>query len=32
MQKTKYDDIDYYDIFPADTIMMFSSPEGRINK
>ena len=31
-EKTKFNDIDYYDIFPADTIMYFSSPEGRINK
>lgn len=28
-QKTKYEDIDYYDIFPANTTMHYSSREGR---
>ena len=28
-QKTKYEDIDYYAIFPADSVMHFSSQEGR---
>ena len=26
-----FDDIDYYEIFPADTIMHYSSKEGRSN-
>lgn len=30
-EKTEFNDIDYYEIFPADRIMVFSSPEGRRN-
>ena len=31
-EKTNFNDIDYYEIFPADTIMCFSKPEGRTNE
>lgn len=30
-QNTCFDDIDYYKIFPADTLMRYSSKEGRLN-
>ena len=30
-ENTCFDDIDYYEIFPADTIMRYSSKEGRQN-
>ena len=30
-KNTCFDDIDYYEIFPADTIMRYSSKEGRQN-
>lgn len=29
IQNTCFDDIDYYEIFPADTQMLFSNKEGR---
>ena len=31
-KKTTFDDIDYYKIFPANTVMGRSSPEGRCKK
>jgi len=31
-ENTCFDDIDYYKIFPADTIMHYSSKEGRRNE
>ena len=30
-ENTCFADIDYYEIFPADTIMRYSSKEGRLN-
>ena len=30
-KNTCFDDIDYYEIFPADTIMHYSRKEGRLN-
>ena len=30
-KNTSFDDIDYYKVFPADKIMLFSHPSGRWN-